>query len=145
LVDSLLIGRLNILTLIWPHTGSLYRLVNHQAKRWMQHTSKYKVDFEHWYLSFCFQREVISIDILYITEILFKVVLNNINQTKPSTYIILYKLITDNPLRTSQFIIIWIKYHMLYCTFKVLCIVDGNGSSSCPLVLKRRKTYQMSC
>jgi hypothetical protein len=76
---------------------------------------------------------------------LFKVVLNNINQTKPSTYIILYKLITDNPLRTSQFIIIWIKYHMLYCTFKVLCIVDGNGSSSCPLVLKRRKTYQMSC
>jgi hypothetical protein len=51
---------------------------------------------------------VISIDILYISEILFKVVLSNINQTKPSTYVILYKLITDNPLQTSQFIIIWI-------------------------------------
>jgi hypothetical protein len=59
----------------------------------------------------------------YLALILFKVVLNNINQTKPSTYVILYQLITDNPLRTSQFIIIWIKYHMLYCTFKVLCIV----------------------
>jgi hypothetical protein len=52
--------------------------------------------------------------------------------------VILYNIITENPLRTSQLMIIWIECHTLYCTFKILLIIDDNSFSSCPLVLKRR-------